>query len=152
MFGKVVGMIGRHPAGAQRIPCGYARVLRPTPTDVIKRPVRATAPNQCGNCVDDQPQLLLALAQSLFGTAAFIAGNAFHGFSWGRHRSSISCGVVARPLRSVSILSRNEPDTPARLQAQRTRRCTPGWICMGSVVRVCANVPAAKRDILPCIA
>src|SRR5215813_4051251 len=112
MFAKVVGMICRHPAGAQCVPCGYACVLRPTPTDVVKRPVWATAPNQGGNCVDDQPQLLLALAQSLFGTAAFIAGNAFHGFSWGCHRSSIPCGVVASPLHSVPILSRNEPDTP----------------------------------------
>src|SRR5215468_9903552 len=58
MLADVVGMIRRHPAAAQRIRCGYARVFRPTSTDVIKRTVGTTAPDQCGNRVDDEPQLV----------------------------------------------------------------------------------------------
>src|ERR1700746_3073020 len=75
MFADVVGMIRRHPSGAQRILCGYACVFRPAPTNVIKGPVGTTAPNQSGNRVDDEPQLVhrfLTLAGEERNLSAFV--------------------------------------------------------------------------------
>src|SRR5437870_2273914 len=69
-----------HPAPAQPVLQGKARILPKISVEEISRAIRQLAPDYCGNCVNDEPQALFdSIRRSVSIAVARISPGLAHG-------------------------------------------------------------------------